>query len=242
MAQWTPEQRVRVPLVRQGWRSLTFLHHAYPPELIEALLPPGLVPDTFDGRAWVGVTPFLMRASVLPLLPGPRLPVVEVNVRTYVRDRTGQDGIWFLSLELDQAAVAAGTRALLRLPYRWARGDIDRHDRTIDYRVERHWPHEPASMRLRLHIGEELDEAEVGALETFLVGRWRAYTTIRGRLVAVPVEHEPWPLHRAEVATWEGDLLQRCGLPRPEQPPHVLFSPGVDARLAVPRPVPGRSS
>jgi uncharacterized protein len=237
MVDWTPEQHVRVPIVQQGWRSLTFLHHAYPPQVVADLLPPGLEPDTYEGRAWVGVTPFLMRASVLPVLPGPRLPVVEVNVRTYVRDRGGRDGIWFFSLELDQAAVVAGLRGLVRLPYRWARGAIERRGPSIRYHSERRWPHVPASMTLALRVGDELDEHEVGPLETFLVGRWRAYTRVLGQLITVPVEHEPWPLRRAEIVELEEDLLGSAGLPAPADQPHVLFSPGVDARFGLPRPV-----
>jgi hypothetical protein len=36
----------------QWWRTLTFLHWPFDVEDIERLLPPGLVADTFEGRAW----------------------------------------------------------------------------------------------------------------------------------------------------------------------------------------------
>ena len=65
------------------WDHLTFLHWPYRPEVIQRMLPPGLVVDTFDGRAWVGLVPFVM--EVRPPR-GPALPWIshfcETNVRT----------------------------------------------------------------------------------------------------------------------------------------------------------------
>src|SRR6266542_3617808 len=51
---------VRRPVMLQHWRRLTFLHWPYPPPAVQALLPPGLEVETFDGAAWVGLVPFLM--------------------------------------------------------------------------------------------------------------------------------------------------------------------------------------
>ena len=64
-----PDARV---LMYQRWRSLLFLHWALPPEVVAPLLPPGLTLDTFEGRAWVGLVPFLMdrvRAPAVPAAP-----------------------------------------------------------------------------------------------------------------------------------------------------------------------------
>lgn len=237
MASWEAPHRIRVPAVQQSWRSLTFVHVGYPPEVIAGFLPHGLVPDTFDGMAWVGITPFRMHASLLPVAPGPRVPVGEVNVRTYVRDRRGEDALWFLSLELEQCAVVAGLRTTLRLPYRWARTDITVDEDHVGYLCARRRPHRPGGLSLEVEVGQELQPRDVGDFETFLVGRWRAYTTLAGRLVSVPVEHQPWTLHRAEASTYDEDLTSSLGLPEPATAPHLLFSPGVDARLGWPRPV-----
>lgn len=50
------------------WDQLTFLHWDYDPDIVQRLLPEGLVVDTFDDRAWVGLVPFLM--EVRPPRPG----------------------------------------------------------------------------------------------------------------------------------------------------------------------------
>ena len=63
---------------------MTFLHWSFPPEEVDRLLPPGLLLDTFDDRAWVGLTLFEVhgfRAGPLPPVPG-LSSYPETNVRT----------------------------------------------------------------------------------------------------------------------------------------------------------------
>lgn len=236
MASWEPDEQVRVPLARQGWHEMTFVHHGYRPGDLALLLPDGYEPDTFDGLAWVGITPFWMHASVAPVLPGPRTWVPEVNVRTYVRDSRGQDAISFLSLELDQAAVASALRTGLRLPYRWSSIDIAAHGNQRVYTVDRRPPHQRGSLRMAIEIADELAPDERSAFETFLVGRWRAATTSRALRLHVPVEHPAWPLRRARLLAFDDQLCPGLGLPEPVTEPHVLFSPGVEVSLGAPRP------
>jgi uncharacterized protein len=233
MASWEPEERVDVASTQQGWEALTFVHFAYEPEAIASLVPAPLTLDTFEGRAWVGITPFRLQASVLPMAPGPRTTHVEVNVRTYVRDADGRDGLWFLSLELDQGAVAAAIRTALALPYRWSDAWIEDEGTVVRYGVRRRPPHREGSLELAVEVGEPLEE--VGPFETYLVGRWRAFTERGGTMLTVPVEHEPWRLVHAELTEWRSDrFLESLGLPTPSAEPHVLFSPGVDAKLGFP--------
>lgn len=234
MASWEPTERVWVPTTQQGWESLTFVHFAYDPAVISRLLPDPLVPDVHDGSAWVGITPFRLRASLLPTVPGPRRTYVEANVRTYVRHPDGRDAIWFLSLDINQPAVVAAMRATLSLPYRWSQMRIDDDGSEVAYQVHRRPPHRPGSLKMRVALGEPLHAP--GEFETFLVGRWRAFTHRGGELLDVPVEHEPWPLVEAELTEFASDrFLSGLGLPEPWGEPHVLFSPGVDTRIGFPR-------
>ncbi len=81
------------------------LHWAYDPAQIRPLVPAELEVDTWDGLAWVSITPFRMvnfRLPGLPPVPGfSTFP--ESNVRTYVRGPDGRDGLWFLSLGYSEA-------------------------------------------------------------------------------------------------------------------------------------------
>jgi uncharacterized protein len=114
--------RVARPVMHHLWRQLAFLHWRYPADTVQARLPAGLVVQTFDGSAWLGLIPFLMdqvRAPALPALPWlSRFP--ETNVRTYVQDTRGRSGIWFLSLDAARLPAVLGARAGYRLPYFWS--------------------------------------------------------------------------------------------------------------------------
>jgi Uncharacterized conserved protein (COG2071) len=90
------------------------LHRPFAPADAPALLPTGLQVNTYDGLAWVSLTPFLMarvRPAGMPIQPGiSTFP--ETNLRTYVREHDGRDGIWFLSVEVDSAAMLAARCAV----------------------------------------------------------------------------------------------------------------------------------
>jgi uncharacterized protein YqjF (DUF2071 family) len=228
-----PEERVERPVSNQQWLSLTFLHWPFEPGVIQARLPAGFEVDTFDGSAWISMTPFLMtfRVTGLPPLPGmSRFP--ETNLRTYVRGPDGRDGLWFFSLEAQSLPLVLAASTLYRVPYKWAEMSVE-HGETIRYRSRRrHGP--PAGHDIEVRVGDAL--ADPPALDNWLSGRWRGWTRIAGRACAVPVHHPPWPLHDAAVVRLEESLFAVNGLTRPPTPPLVRFSPGTEVRLGFPRP------
>src|SRR5947209_1077258 len=98
------------PVVHQRWDNLLFLHWPVGPDLLRALIPSALDIDTFEGQAWIGITPFRLadlRIASLPPVPGLNA-FDELNVRTYVVFN-GIPGVWFFSLDasLLLATVAA---------------------------------------------------------------------------------------------------------------------------------------
>jgi hypothetical protein len=84
------------PIMYQHWGQLLFLHWLLPAESLRLLIPDPLVIDTFDGAAWIGITPFTMWGVRPAFLPP--IPVLseshELNVRTYVH-LDGVPRIWF---------------------------------------------------------------------------------------------------------------------------------------------------
>ncbi|HEX2192819.1 MAG TPA: DUF2071 domain-containing protein [Acidimicrobiales bacterium] len=232
MAGAEPEEVVRLPIAHQDWRDVTFLHWAVAPEAIARLLPEGVEPDLFDGQAWVSLTPFSVRGFRLPLTPTvPRLSdFPETNVRTYVRGPGGVDGLWFLTAEVDSLANL-GVRPLLGVPYRWAAMEVS-GGTTCTYL---------SSRRGAPEIGHDIEVTAGAPLATqdartaFLTGRWRGISAVARRLVAVPVQHEPWPLWSATVSRLDETLVESCGLPAPATEPIVQWSPGVDVRFGPPR-------
>jgi uncharacterized protein YqjF (DUF2071 family) len=220
----------------QRWTNLAYVHWRYEPSVIKALLPEGLEVDTFDGSAWVGLIPFSMRDVGVPKLP----PVPyfgdfpEVNVRTYVK-RNGVPGVWFFSLDVNRLAPALVARTTYLLPYCWGKASNELMDDVLKTYVRRRWPN-VASTNIQVRVGDAIVEAT--DLENFLTARWGLYSRGIGKsLMYAPVDHEPWPLHRAQLLSLEDTLVIAAGIPTPQGEPHVMFSPGVSVRIGIPRRV-----
>jgi uncharacterized protein YqjF (DUF2071 family) len=223
---------VRVPAVVQRWETLTFLHWRFPSDVAQAILPTGLVVDTFDGSAWVALVPFRMVRVRPPWAPplGPLTTFPETNVRTYVVGPDGGTGVYFCSLEITRLLGVAVARTFFHVPYTWARMSMTRDGRRVHYRSERRWP-KPRGATCEVEV--DIDQpAEPSALTRFLTNRWRAYTTLDGGTLAyAPVAHPPWSLHSATVRSIHDDLLSAAGLPPPAADPIAHFSEGVAARV-----------
>ncbi|MFG0253500.1 MAG: DUF2071 domain-containing protein [Rhodopirellula sp. JB053] len=105
-------------VMRMTWSELLFAHWALDPDVVRRWLPEGLQLDTRDGKAWVGVVPFLM-SKVAPRScpPLPKLSrFLELNVRTYV-SVNGKPGVWFFSLDAESLFAVRAARATFFLPY-----------------------------------------------------------------------------------------------------------------------------
>lgn len=226
-----PPRAVDWPVMFQRWSRLTFLHWPYAPEAIRPLLPCGIELDTFDGSAWVGLTPFLLTGLRPPFAPA--LPWIsqfpEMNVRTYVRDPNGERGIWFFSLEAARLAAVAGARLFYNLPYRWARMSVRARRGFIAYASQRLSGRGRAM--ITIHTGAPIAPNDQ---EIFLTARFRLYTVLAGRLAFAQVEHAPWPLQRATAVDLEQDVIEYSGLPAASGEPLVHFSPGVYVRIGRP--------
>ncbi|MGA4846150.1 YqjF family protein [Streptomyces sp. G5(2025)] len=234
MVGYRPERRVRVPAVRAAWLTQTFVHWPFRPEAVRPLVPEGLAVDEYEGAAWVGLTPFVMADVRPPGVPAalPGLPAfAETNLRTYVRQRDGRDGLWFLSLEVACPLMVAG-RAI-GAPYHPGTLSVSASGDTVSYFGSR-WTG-GASYRLVVRPGDPIRPAE---RDVWLTSRWRAYTRRLGMLWETPAEHEPWPLADAAVDVLEETLTTAAGLPAPLGEPVVHFSRGVrHVRLGPSRPL-----
>src|SRR5215469_307635 len=224
------------PVMRQRWEQLTFLHWPFDPEVVQRLLPDSLRPDVFGGAAWVGLVPFFMRVSTAG---GTRLPWVssfcETNVRTYVRDRDGRTGIWFLSLDAARLGAVGVARATYRLPYFWSSMRLASRGGETGYACRRLWPGPRGVVsRVRVAAGEPYRPAELGDLDHFLTARWILFSVHGARHRFARACHPPWPLHRAEVRVLDDRLVPAAGLPPPPGEPLVHYSPGVEVSIGRP--------
>ena len=231
----------RAPLLRQSWHHLLFLHWDLPPEVLRPLVPAGLELDLFDGRAWVGLIPFTITGSRAPFTPP--VPFVsdfhEVNVRTYVHHGGRDPGVWFFSLDAASLLAVAGARAVYRLPYYDARMqfDVEPGDPARYHFVsERRAPAPPPGCDLRWTTRGGTRPAAFRSLDFFLVERYFHYAAGEdGALWRGQVHHEPYPLQEeAALEGLEETLLAAAGIPRPDEAPYLLASPGVEVRIYPP--------
>ena len=224
-------------VMQQRWSDLLFLHWGVTPDSVQRTLPPGLIVDVFQERAWVGIVPFFMEAVRpvgLPALPWIST-FLEVNVRTYVRDAAGRAGVWFYSLDCNRWPAVQIARRGFHLPYQYAGMQAHREpDGSIAYQCQRRPRSTYPVASYRYQGTGPVFPAIAGTLEFFLAERYRLFSWNTGRrqLHTGEVWHHPYPLQRAEVpewssapAVWNGDFVL-------EGPPVVQhYAKGVDVGI-----------
>lgn len=216
----------------QTWDKLLFMHWAVPASSLRPHIPDRLHIDTYDGTAWIGVTPFTMpdiRPTGLP-----SVPLVsrshELNVRTYVH-YDGVPGVWFFSLDASNPLAVWGARAGFGLPYYRAmmeldeRGDrirfVSRRSAASDVRFEADWTR-----------GESLPPAEPVTQDFFLIERYCLYASRGDRLMRCRIHHDPWPLRTADLQAFSSTMLSAQGLPESDDPP-LLHAQAAPLRVEV---------
>jgi hypothetical protein len=230
-----PDTRVRRPVLRGGCRDITFVSWRCGVDDIARRLPEGLEVDVHDGSAWVSIVPFVMTAVRPPGAPR-RFGVayLETNLRTYVRDRHGRDGIWFFSVDVSSGVVAASAR-VLGAPARAARLQVTGRDVGAAGGAVRYTGrHAVASYELDVRVHDA--PARLGDTTIWLTGRWRAFARSPFGLTVATVVHEPWPLLEASLTSLDESLTSAAGVPPPDGDPVVHYAPAIEQlRAALPR-------
>lgn len=220
-------------LMEQKWRKLLFLHWEYDAEEIQKTLPNGLFVDRFNGKAYIGLTPFYMkdiRVKMMPLLPG-LSDVLEMNLRTYVYDKNGTPGIWFYSLDANSRLAVQMANTFYHLPYFYAEMNSQSDQDVISFRCEREKT--GYSSEFLYKPKNESWKAEPDTLEFFLIERYALFSRkSKGHLSMGRVYHVPYTLAGAELIKWDDAAFEWDHLKRPNRAPdHVCFSFGVNVDI-----------
>ena len=236
-----PPKIVHVPLMYQRWDTVGFVHWRYDRTVVQEVVPDELEVEEFDGSAWVSLTPFVVINAHVPLMPP--LPSMrrygETNLRTYVRSRDGHRGIWFHALDSSNVPSCVLGRVAYLQPYVWSDLSVDAANGEARFSGRRRWPHGGSHYDVTLRVGERCVDGGDPGLAQFLTGRWMLFTRLGPLVGSAYVSHEPWPLHDAELLSISQDVTAAAGLPDPPPQAVAHYSPGVDARLAPPRPLLG---
>jgi uncharacterized protein len=194
----------------QTWENLLFAHWRVPIEDLEPVVHPKIPIDTFDGSAWIGITPFTVTGLHLRGTPPPPGPSSfhEINVRTYATI-DDKPGIYFLSLDAASRAAVHAARTVYRLPYFHAEIEADEK---IRYRSERkHDP--PAAFRAEYHPQGDAYKAEPGSFDHWATERYCLYTLDDDqRIHRGEIHHPPWPLQEATAEIARNTMTAPYGI------------------------------
>ena len=221
----------------QTWCDLLFAHWPVDPDLLRPAVPADIPLDTYEGKAWIGITPFEVRGlrvrGTFPVPIASRFP--ETNVRTYTTI-DGRPGIWFLSLDAGSRAAVAAARRIYCLPYFHARARIEREGPELLYGTERY--EEEAKLSVRYVAGDSVITAVPGTLEYFLTERYCLYTRDEQRkLMRADIHHPPWPLQLAAAELLENTMTAPFGIELAGEPALLHYSARQDVVIWSLEPV-----
>jgi uncharacterized protein YqjF (DUF2071 family) len=144
-------------------------------------------------------------------------------------------GVYFFSLDADNAFAVAGARTLFRLPYYWSKMAIRREKDLVAYTSARRGWDKADFRAVYGPTGPEYRSAE-GSLEHWLTERYCLYTVYGSAVSRVEIDHVPWPLQTARAEVRCLDVAAAAGLPLAGPPPLTHFAASIDVRIWLPAP------
>jgi len=213
----------------QSWRNLAFLHWEVPVKELEAVLPAGLQPDLFQGKAYIGLVPFEMkniRPAWCPKALG--FNFLETNIRTYVLHKN-EPGVFFFSLDASSLIAVKIARWIWHLPYFHSGMTFSNEKSTLEYSLKRD---NNIQSNVKIKVGQPIPPSQPDSLEYFLLERYLLFTQLRGRILRGQVHHVPYPARSASLIDFEDQLLEVNGFTGLNTSPDLIhFSTGVDVEI-----------
>ena len=219
--------------MQMQWRELLFAHWLVDSSVVRPLIPASLQLDLFEGRCYVGAVPFLMEGvtpRLVPPLPGLHA-FPELNLRTYVT-LGGKPGVWFFSLDAGQKLAVRVARRLFHLPYFDARFEIALAGNQVNYSsVRTHRAAPPATFSATYEAVGPVYRSAAGTLDAWLTERYCLYSADAiGRIYRGEIDHQPWPLQKAEAAIRMNTLGDWLGIELKHPPAALHFAKLLDVR------------
>lgn len=228
---WTEHRPWAMPrgpwAMQMTWQDLLFAHWPVPVAALRPRVPEALSLDTFEGSAWLAVTPFVMTDVAprgWPTIAAWRF--CELNVRTYVTVE-GKPGVYFFSLDAANALAVRAARWSWGLPYYVA--EMSHHheaDGWIAYSSTRTHHNAPAaSLAARYRPSGDAQPAAAGSFEHFAMERYCLYTVdAHGRAVRGETHHAPWALQPAEAQWPILQMTEQIDVTLPDVAPRLHFA------------------
>lgn len=225
-------------IMYQAWKELLFIHWEIEPHEIKHLIPEGLELDTFNGKAWIAVVPFMMR-DIKPryTFPVPWISYfLELNVRTYVK-LNNKPGVYFLSLEASNPLAVRIARKLFYLPYMDAKMSIIKRNGYFEYYSKRTHKNEPeAELHLKYKPISDIISYQHNSIEHWLTERYCLYSANeKGHIYIGEIHHKKWELQVAECEIITNTMTLAHGIKTPETKPLLHYSKNLEVVVWYPQ-------
>jgi len=227
----------------QKWENLLLLHWRIPKNLLDSTIPKELSLDLHDGDAWISVVGFrLTNLKIKPMVQIPWKDFNELNLRTYVRDQSGREGVWFYSLDSTDLLAVLGARTLYGLNYRFASIEQTIESERIGYNSQTKFMQEPVAGEISAEfskMNKSLTVAEPGGLDFFLLERYRFWSDryFKNKLSHATVRHKPYEFFSIdnERAAYRGTLFRSHRIDEPVKKPDLVhYSQGFSVQASAP--------
>jgi uncharacterized protein len=219
-------------IMPQRWEHLLFYHWPVPPELLAGKLPAGVVLETWQGQAWLGMVPFVLSYMPRGLHVWPYwLRFNELNLRTYVRYK-GKPGVYFLTLEADELFSIVVAKTFFHLAYQASHFKVQAQEATVSFSAKRSplWNRvtgQHNTPEIALNYGPLPDSGIIAnptPLEHFLTERYCFFSANKqGHLYEGNLHHSPWPLQPAWCDVSLNTLAGAFGLPAATEAPLLHY-------------------
>ena len=217
-------------VMTMSWDHLLAAHWSVPVDKLASQIPDGLELDTFEGKAWLSVVPFMMNnVSPRGLTWWPRpYSFPELNLRTYVTVQGDTPGVWFFGLEAASRLAVWGARTFFHLPYFNAAMSLTRDGDEVDF-VSRRTHRGAPLVEFDATYGPTgpVENAAPGSFEHWIMERYCLYSAKAPRVFRCHVHHPPWPLRPGTAEIRKNTLFEPLGLDLGE-PDAVHFADGID--------------
>ena len=199
------------------WRDLVMLNYEVDSGLLERHVPAGTELDWFEGKTYVSLVGFCFRKTKLwgKIAVPFHTDFEEVNLRFYVRRRTGQEerrGVCFIAEIVPKRAIACTARLMYGENYRHFPMKHRIAKRGAGRIAEYGWRAATQNCRMSAETaGAPLFPSE-GSLEQFITEHYWGYSRQRSAgSVEYRVAHERWRVAVAANAGFEGDATAVYG-------------------------------
>ncbi|NBB73007.1 MAG: DUF2071 domain-containing protein [Bacteroidetes bacterium] len=187
---------MRFPFLTAHWSNIALVTYAVPPDRVTPHLPPGVVADRREGRAFVSLVAFDfrdLRVLGVPVPGGQRFP--EVNLRLYAR-QGDREGVVFAREMVPSRLVAGAARLLYNEPY--ARTSLQVEQETSGNALAMTYRFGWKGREQRVRVTGRTPAAVPAPNSTahfFKERHWGFGTTHNGRTLRYRVEHPRWAVY-----------------------------------------------